>query len=204
MLYFLLLFILNINKIYSFTENNTFIQDEEGLLYTYYNEIYYSGPITTESCFNIQQQIHKIIEEKYNDKDNYETIKLHIQSMGGLILPAIGLVDFIRNSIIPIDTYINGFVASAASLIVISGYRTYMTINSVILINSLYIAIEGEMNFNEFEENYINIKNIMNIIKNIYKEKTILSDDKLDNLLKSEYILNSTECLKYNFIDYII
>ena len=35
------------------------------------------------------------------------------------------------------------------------------------------------------------------VCKNIYKEKSIIQDDKLDFLLNHDYWLNSTECLKY-------
>ena len=44
----------------------------------------------------------------------------------------------------------------------------------------------------------------MNIIKNIYKKKSNIQDEQLEYLLNHDYWLNSTQCLQYNFVDYII
>lgn len=164
------------------------------------NNIYYSGSITPESCFYLQQQIQTIIE---NNKNSCKRINLHIQSVGGSLLPTFGLVDFIKNSEIPIDTYISGFVASAGSIISVSGSKRYMTKNSMILIHSLRTVI-GEVNYGELEDHYLNSKSMMNIVKNIYKEKSTISNEKLDFLLQHDYWLNSTDCLKYKLVDYVI
>lgn len=174
------------------------------------NNIYYNGPITPESCFYLQQQIQTIIENNKNIKEisgnsekSCKRIKLHIQSVGGSLLPTFGLVDFIKNSEIPIDTYISGFVASAGSIISVSGSKRYMTKNSMMLIHSLRTVI-GEVNYGELEDHYLNSKSMMNIVKGIYKEKSTISNEKLDFLLQHDYWLNSTDCLKYKLVDYVI
>lgn len=173
------------------TENNVLIHIND-------NNIYYNGAITPESCFYLQRAIEKITEET-----NIEIIKLHLQSIGGSLLPTFGLVDYIKNSPIPIETYITGYVASAATLISVAGSKRYMTKNSMMLIHSLRTVI-GEVNYDELEDHYLNSKNMMDIIKNIYKEKAIMTDEKLNFLLQHDYWLNSTECLKYKLVDYII
>lgn len=167
------------------------------------NNIYYNGPITSESCFYLQQKIQTMIENNDNINKSCDRIKLHIQSVGGSLLPTFGLVDFIKSSEIPIDTYISGFVASAGSIISVSGSKRYMTKNSMMLIHSLRTVI-GEVNYGELEDHYLNSKSMMNIVKNIYKEKSKITNEKLDFLLSHDYWLNSTECLKYKLVDFII
>tara|TARA_E500000178_G_C17038017_1_gene764598 strand:+ start:10632 stop:11210 length:579 start_codon:yes stop_codon:yes gene_type:complete len=161
------------------------------------NNLYFQGSITPDSCFHIQQYILKMQYE------NYKYINFHIQSMGGSLLPTFGVIDDIHNSNIPINTYINGFVASAGSLISVSGNTRYISKNSLMLIHSLRTVI-GEVNFNQLEDNYLNSKTMMNLVKNIYKEKSIMDDYSLDFLLQHDYWLNSTECLKYKLVDFII
>ena len=73
----------------------------------------------------------------------------------------------------------------------------------MMLIHSLRTVI-GEVNYGELEDHYLNSKSMMNIVKNIYKEKSSLSDEKLDFLLEHDYWLNSSECLKYKLVDYVI
>ena len=75
--------------------------------------------------------------------------------------------------------------------------------NSMMLVHSLRTSI-GEVNFQQLEDYYYNSASMMNIVKNIYKEKSTIDDQHLNFLLSHDYWLNSTECLKYQFVDYII
>lgn len=172
------------------TDGKTIIHVDE-------NNLYFQGSVSTESCFHLQQQLIKLQDE------NYERINFYVQSQGGALLPAFGLIDTMKNSKIPIDTHINGFVASAGSLISVAGNKRYMSKNSMMLIHSLRTTI-GEVNYNQLEDHYYNSKSMMNIVKNIYKEKATVDDDYLDYLLQHDYWLNSTECLQYKLIDCII
>lgn len=162
------------------------------------NYINIYGPITAEGCFHIQEQLDNIIKQ-----NKYFKINMYIQSTGGSLLPTFALVDYIKRSSIPIDTYINGFVASAATLISVSGNKRYITKNSLFLIHSLRAGI-GEVNFNQLEDHYLNSGNMMNIVKNIYKENSEIDDEKLEYLLQHDLWLNATECLKYKLVDFII
>lgn len=191
---------------------NPIINDDDSdttntLIHTQNNNIYFVGPVTPESCFILQQKIQSIVLFLKNQKDNSTSISpvinLYIQSMGGSLLPTFGLVDYMRICPIPIHTYVFGYVASAASIISVSGQARFMSKNSMMLIHSLRTGI-GEVNYNQLEEHYLNSKSMMDNIKNIYKDKSIIQDEKLDFLLSHDYWLNSTECLNYKLIDYII
>lgn len=173
------------------TETKTIIHTED-------NNLYFQGEITAESCFYLQQNLIKFQKEKEN-----KCINFYIQSVGGSLLPTFGVIDTMKSSKIPIYTFINGYVASAASLLSVSGNKRFITKNSMMLIHSLRTTI-GEVNYQQLEDHYYNSASMMNIVKNIYKEKSIIEDDKLDFLLGHDYWLNSTECLKYQFVDYII
>lgn len=172
-------------------------EEQKTIIHAEDNNIYFQGSVTPESCFYIQQNILKI------QKGKFDKINFYLQSSGGSLLPTFGLIDNIQTSNIPIDTYINGFVASAASLMSVAGNKRYMSKNSMMLIHSLRTVI-GEVNFQELEDNYYNSKSMMNIVKNIYLEKSSLTEDKLDFLLRHDYWLNSTECLKYKLVDEIV
>lgn len=190
----------NYNHKIPFLENeneNDSSDEQKTIIHSNENNIYFQGSITPESCFYIQQNILKI------QNGNYDRINFYLQSSGGSLLPTFGLIDNIQSSNIPIDTYINGFVASAASLISVAGNKRYMSKNSMMLIHSLRTVI-GEVNFQELEDNYYNSKSMMAIVKNIYLEKSSLTEDKLDFLLRHDYWLNSTECLKYKLVDEIV
>jgi len=139
--------------------------------------------------------LQKVNENKF--------INFYIQSVGGSLLPTFGVIDTMKLSRIPINTFVNGYVASAGSLLSVSGHKRFITKNSMMLVHSLRTSI-GEVNFQQLEDHYYNSASMMNIVKNIYKEKSNIDDQHLNFLLSHDYWLNSTECLKYQFVDYII
>lgn len=169
------------------------------IIHTEDNNLYFQGEITPESCFYLQQ---KLINLQKTENQN-KFINFFIQSVGGSLLPTFSVIDTMKLSKIPIYTFVNGYVASAGSLLSVSGHKRYITKNSMMLVHSLRTSI-GEVNYQQLEDHYYNSASMMNIVKNIYKEKSNIDDQHLNFLLSHDYWLNSTECLKYQFVDYII
>lgn len=174
------------------TETKTIIHTED-------NNLYFQGEINPETCFYLQQNLIKLQKKENENK----FINFYIQSVGGSLLPTFGLIDTMTLSRIPIYTFVNGYVASAGTLLSVSGHKRYITKNSMMLIHSVRSSI-GEVNYQQLEDHYYNSASMMNIIKNIYKGKSNIDDKYLNFLLSHDYWLNSTECLKYKFVDYII
>tara|TARA_B100000886_G_scaffold302949_1_gene233290 strand:- start:261 stop:926 length:666 start_codon:yes stop_codon:yes gene_type:complete len=159
------------------------------------DKINFLGSITDESCYYLMQSIENLKEENKCKK-----IKLILQSPGGSLLPAFGLVDYIKSSTIPIDTYINGYVASAASLISISGSERFMGKNGLMLIHSLRTSSDGGT-YKNINDNKENADTFMELLKNIYLTSSNIDDDYLNFLLSHDLWLNSTTCLNYNLVD---
>ena len=64
-------------------------------------------------------------------------INIHIQSGGGSLMNAFYIVDLIQNINSKVNTYVDGYSASAASLMNVVGNKRYMTKNSMMLIHQL-------------------------------------------------------------------
>lgn len=161
------------------------------------NNIYFSGPLTDQSIFAITSNI---VAMQY--RDNTE-INLHIQSGGGSLLPSLGLIDLIRTSDIPINTFIDGYVASAATLISIVGAKRLMSKHGAMLIHQLKMSNEYSK-YDEIKDYSDNADTLMQIIKELYLEYSNISESKLDYLLGHDLWLNSTTCLDYGFVDITI
>tara|TARA_Y100000591_G_scaffold66045_2_gene54650 strand:- start:18094 stop:18729 length:636 start_codon:yes stop_codon:yes gene_type:complete len=171
--------------------------EESGLLRAVNNEIYYAGPITDQAIFALSSNILNLQSE------NNDFINLHMQSGGGSLLPTLGLVDLIRTSDIPINTFVNGYCASAASLITVVGTQRLINKYGVILIHQLKMGLEYGK-YNEIKDQTENAETLMNIVKDIYLEHTNLDNDNLDSLLNHDYWLNSTTSKSYGLVDIII
>tara|TARA_B100001564_G_C20488349_1_gene600416 strand:+ start:72 stop:515 length:444 start_codon:yes stop_codon:yes gene_type:complete len=129
-------------------------------------------------------------------------IDLHIQSGGGSLMPTLYVCDVIKNSDTPIHTYVDGYCASAASLISVCGSKRYMTKHSALLIHQLSAVTAGK--FNELKTEVNNLNSFMNSIRDIYIKNTKIDKDSLESLLKTDVWLDSDICLQYGLIDEII
>lgn len=173
------------------------------------NKIYFYGPVTPQSCFMLRTKINELTHKSNKYAYVYDTkpfpIHLHIQSGGGSLFSTIYLVDIIRNNdkTVPIYTFVDGFAASAATLMSVVGAKRYMTKNSLMLIHQLSAPSENGK-YAELQDQMHNMDSLMRIIINVYKENTNMTDEDLMYLLQKDIWLNSTECLKYGLVDEII
>jgi ATP-dependent Clp protease protease subunit len=175
------------------TNDNT-----DKLIFRKDNNLYFSGSLTDESCFNLKINLQDMIENYKTDEINF-----YIQTNGGSVLSTFPVSDLIKNSSTPINTYVDGYCASAGTLLSIVGKNRYMSKHSLYLIHSLRMD-PGYSNFNEIEDSYINAKTIMNKIKEIYNENSNLSDDELDYYFNHDIWIDAYKCLEHSIIDEII
>ena len=171
------------------------------------NDIYFYGSVTPETCFALRSKINEISERSKRFAIDYKTetfpIYLHIQSGGGSLFPVLYIIDLIKDNNIPIYTCVDGFAASAATLMSVVGSKRYMTKNSLMLIHQLSSGTD-EGKYSEIKDQVQNMDSLMKIIINTYKENTNMTDNELFELLQKDIWLNSTECLKYGLVDEII
>jgi ATP-dependent Clp protease protease subunit len=155
---------------------------------------------------NAEKRWKSFLLQTYDLIENVEPkpLKIFINSNGGEFFAAIPIIDAIKNSKIPIHTYIEGIAASAASLISIVGHKRFITENSFMLIHELRGGVQGT--YSNIKDEKENCDKLMNVIKNIYIKGTNgkLKATVLDNIIKKDIILSAKECLKYGMVDEII
>lgn len=179
---------------------------EVGILQETFNELYFYGPVNQRGCFELKRQIKdmdiklKTLGAQYNIPP--PPIHLHIQSQGGSLYHTIYIVDLIQSLDTDVYTYIDGFAASAATLISVVGKKRFMTKNSLMLVHQLSGSDSGT--FNELQDQMSNMSILMSMIVNTYLEETNIPRDTLLELLKKDLWLDSATCLKYGLVDEVI
>lgn len=170
------------------------------------NNIYLYGVIDTSSCQELKDKINQL---NFNGKLYRITynldpppINIHVQSYGGSPMDSFYILDLIESSETPVHTYVDGYSASAASLINVVGQKRFMTKNSLMLIHQLYSGSEGK--FEELKDENLNMIMLMDKIKSIYLKKTNIPEEKLNEILKHDIWLDAETCKKYGLIDEII
>ena len=130
-------------------------------------------------------------------------IQLHIHSGGGDLFSGFAAVDTIASLKTPIHTYVQGSVASAASLMSICGTKRFMYKNSLMLIHQISTSmLYGK--YHEFLDEIENQNLLMEKVKDIYQEKTNLTEAQLDEMLQHDLWLTADQCLEYGLIDKIL
>ena len=170
------------------------------------NNIYFYGAVSESSTLQLKTKLQELDTHLQTMAIHYKIevppIHLHIQSYGGNLLHTFYIVDLITTLKTPVYTYIDGFAASAATLMSVCGKRRFMTESSVMLVHQLSSGASGK--FEEIKNEYSNLVEFMEIIKKTYLNHGNISSQHLDDLLKQDLWLNSAKSLEYGFIDEII
>ena len=95
--------------------------------------------IIKELAINIMTlEIHNGKDSLYDDdKITYNPIFLHINSGGGCLFSCMSIIDTIKKCKVPVYTIGEGQIASAASIMLLSGKKRFMTENSLFLFMNL-------------------------------------------------------------------
>ena len=197
-----------LNLKYDYKKNNIQYDDENinkmksDIRYSHLdNTIYFYSPLTEESALDLEKKLLalntiNIRQEKGNP------IHLHIQSFGGSLFHTLYLVDLIQKLETPVYTYVDGFSASAGTLLSVVGKKRFISKHSIMLIHQLSGGVQGK--YFEMKDENENLELLMNMILDIYINTTKLDKNKLIELLHHDLWLNAETCLKYGLVDEII
>jgi len=170
------------------------------------NNLYFYSPVDQESSLLLEQKLLALNQHNLRLLEKYQIektpIHLHIQSFGGSLFHTLYLVDLIKNLETPVYTYVDGFAASAATLISTAGTRRFMSKNSLMLIHQLSSGSSGK--YSELKDENENLDVLMDFIVNHYLSNTKIEKRELMGLLKRDIWLNSSSCLKYGLVDEIV
>lgn len=171
------------------------------------NKIYFYSDVTKESILNLNRQIDditkqmKMIQFMYNLSES-PRIELHISSDGGDVFSVMSAVDKIITNPVIIDTYCEGMVASAGTLLSVVGTKRYISKHSCMLIHQVTSGLWG--NYMEFKDEIKNLDLLMTLIKGVYLNKTKFQENELNDILSHDLYLSADNCLKHGLVDFVI
>lgn len=180
-----------------------FQKSSNSYLTTNFNHIYFNNDITTDSAFELNKELRNV-DTKIKTLSaslgvEKQPIYLHLTTDGGLIYSAFSVIDCIKSLSVPVYTIIDGFVASAGTLISLAGEKRFMCENAYLLIHELRGGVWGKMS--EVDEEHMNLKKIMEHLKKIYLDNTKIKKKDLDGILKKDLIWDVNECIEKGLVD---
>jgi ATP-dependent protease ClpP protease subunit len=185
-----------------------FGNDNSNDVYTSKNHIYFKTDVTKESIDKLATEIDhmnfkmsNLLKKTAMGTFTPKQIYLHITTNGGDLLSGFFGYDKIKNSKFPINTIIEGSVASAGSLLSIAGKNRYMTPNSHLLIHQLRTGIIGT--YEELVDEKNNCNQFMTRLVNIYHENSNgkLSKTKIKDILKRDVFWNTKTSITNGLVD---
>lgn len=174
-------------------------------VYTHQNHVYFNDEINNETVFALNKELHnvetklKLLSVTHGMEPG--PIYLHLTTDGGSIHSAFSVVDCIQSLSVPVHTVVDGFVASAGTLISLSGAKRYIRPNAYMLIHELRSGVWGKMS--SIEEEVENLKKIMDHIYTFYLSSTKLTKKQLEKILSKDVIWNARECIDKGVADEI-
>lgn len=169
------------------------------------NHIYFYCKVSKKTCLKLNLELKKLEHSILNDGKNIlnedKYIYLHINSFGGSVFAALSTIDTIQNLKVPVVSIIEGAAASAATMISVACSYRVIYDNSFMLIHQLSSSTWGKMS--ELEDEMQNLKQLMKVIKSLYKKYTKISSTDLDDILKHDIWWNAKKCLSTGLVDKI-
>jgi len=170
------------------------------------NHIYFNADINDATSHKLNMLLNDTIDNMRSVGIKYgiepPTIKLHVTSYGGTIFSALNVVDTITKSPIPIESYVEGSVASAGTFLTVVCKKRYMKKRAFMLIHQLSSGMWGKMS--EIRDEVLNCEKITEVVKEIYLEYTSMSKASMDSLMDHDLWLRPEECLRKGLIDEIL
>jgi ATP-dependent protease ClpP protease subunit len=175
------------------------------------NHIYFKTDVNTESIDKLYKLIRSYQKEfDYVKSSNQSIINvepkelyIHITSYGGSLHEAYLAYDVIKHSKIKINTIIEGYAASAGTIMSIAGKRRYMTPTSFMLIHQLSTGMGGK--FEEIKDDFQNSEQDMKKIVSLYLKECggKMKKKFIEEQLKHDKWWDAATSLKNGLIDEI-
>jgi ATP-dependent Clp protease protease subunit len=172
-------------------------------VYASNNCVYFNDDVTPESIFALNKELRatadKMLVIAAVHKHAPQPIWLHLTTNGGEIYAALSAIDCIKTLPVPVYTVVDGFVASAGTIISICGAKRFILPNAYMLLHELRSSMWGK--FSDINDELVNLKKIMEHIIRLYIEHTGMTRKALEKMLTKDLIWDANECLSKGVVD---
>ena len=170
------------------------------------NHIYFNGSVNKNTVYKMKELLDKLNDDfdLFKSKNQMynitpKPIYLHINSYGGGVFAAFAGIDFIKQSVIPVHTIIEGASASAATLMSVVAKKRYMSRHGSMLIHQLSSWMSGKMS--NMDDEYKNLEEMMANITSLYLKHTKIKKKDLVEYLKHDRWWDFDKCKMSGLID---
>ena len=166
--------------------------------------VYMYGEVDSESCLKL---VNTLLEEERTQLakrgGKLTPIHLHVQSGGGALTPALHVCDVIDAMTVPVHTFVEGTVASAASLITVVADKRYMTKRSTLLLHQPSMEL-GELRYDMLTDKLYNVQLLYKSMVDLYVDHSKLRRTDVEALLATEKYLTAAQAKERGLVDVVL
>lgn len=171
------------------------------------NKVLFYSDIGSDSCMELNRILleldNKLQSIKVDLGDDYSPIiHLHLHTNGGDVYAALSTINTMSSLKSKIYTYVDGYVASAGTIVSCKGHKRFIGKYGHMMIHQLSGEMYGK--FTEIEDSFNDYSDLMKLLKQYYKEYTKIPMKKIDEILKHDLSMSAQKCLDYGLVDQIL
>lgn len=173
------------------------------------NHIYFYSDVNSDRCLALMKEIRNKDEQFRNEYISRSLPKefpmipiwLHINSPGGGLFSAFAVADQIKKIKTPVYSIVEGYSASAATVISMSCAKRYIQPNAFMLIHQLSSFMWGK--YEEMKDDMHLCDMAMDTLISFYKDNSNLDEKKIKELLKRDSWFSTEKCIEMGLADSI-
>lgn len=174
------------------------------------NHVYFYADVDTDRCLALIRTIREIdirLRNEYVSRmllpDHPPTpIWLHVHSPGGSLFAAFSTANQLQQIKTPIYSIVEGYAASAATMISMSCQKRFILPDAYMMIHQLSSIYWGK--YEELKDEMHLLNMLMESLKGFYGKHSKLTGDEIQDILKRDSWFNAAECMEKGFVDDIL
>jgi ATP-dependent protease ClpP protease subunit len=176
-------------------------EEEKNVVRVYKHTIYYRGGIQEPHATDFCIALRKMEDELW---DTGGCITVRLTSNGGSVFAGMCMYDAIRQCNVRVRVVAEGFVASAATFVMLGSTERAMSRTSVLLVHAISTWMVGRHKPKDLKEELLNCETLMRIITDLYRNQTSISETELKKLFDTDLYMCADDCMCYGFVTEIV
>lgn len=156
-----------------------------------HNRVYFHSSVSRKSIVKMIEKLNDAISYARTNGD--ANVILFIHSEGGDAFAGLSGMNHIETCGFPVTTVADGFVASAATLLLLGGRTRFGMPQSTILIHQLSTEFWGKYVY--LKDEVANAKQLMKVLTDVYVKKTTMAREHVQELMTKELYMSSKKAL---------
>jgi len=180
-------------------------RDDELLVFRRAFTVFFHADVTKASVLRLVGLLHDAAVSALRTQASPlhpPRVTLYIHSDGGDAHAGLSAMAHIANCALPVVAITDGFVASAATLLLLGAHERYALPNANVLVHQVRMDCQDKMQ--DLQDDMSNAELLAESITLVYRERMLMGDRFIRRLLRRELYLSAEQCVRWGLVSAIL